>query len=55
MVVTNDERYYERLRLLRSLRERRKYEDVLKGWNSRLDEMRVIRIIIIRVIRICAS
>lgn len=39
MVVTNEKRYYERLRLLRCYGERRKYEHVLKGWNSRLDEM----------------
>jgi len=39
MVVTNDKRYDERLRLLRRYGEKRKYEHVLKGWNSRLDEM----------------
>jgi len=39
MVVTNDKRYYERLRLLRRYGEKRKYEHILKGWNSRLDEM----------------
>jgi dTDP-4-amino-4,6-dideoxygalactose transaminase len=39
MVVTNDKRYYERLCLLRRHGEKKKYEHVLKGWNSRLDEM----------------
>ncbi len=39
MVVTNDKRYDERLRLLRRYGEKRKYEHNLKGWNSRLDEM----------------
>jgi dTDP-4-amino-4,6-dideoxygalactose transaminase len=39
MVVTNDKRYDERMRLLRRYGEKRKYEHVLKGWNSRLDEM----------------
>jgi len=39
MVVTDDKKYYERLRLLRCYGEKRKYEHILKGWNSRLDEM----------------
>lgn len=39
MVVTNGKKYFERLRLLRRYGEKRKYEHVLKGWNSRLDEM----------------
>jgi dTDP-4-amino-4,6-dideoxygalactose transaminase len=39
MVVTNGKKYDERLRLLRRYGEKRKYEHVLKGWNSRLDEM----------------
>jgi dTDP-4-amino-4,6-dideoxygalactose transaminase len=39
MVVTNDKKYYERLRLLRCYGEKKKYEHILKGWNSRLDEM----------------
>jgi dTDP-4-amino-4,6-dideoxygalactose transaminase len=39
MVVTDDKRFDERLRLLRCYGEKRKYEHVLKGWNSRLDEM----------------
>jgi dTDP-4-amino-4,6-dideoxygalactose transaminase len=39
IVVTNDRKYYERLRLLRCYGEKRKYEHILKGWNSRLDEM----------------
>jgi dTDP-4-amino-4,6-dideoxygalactose transaminase len=37
--VTNDNRYYERLRLLRRYGEKKKYEHVLRGWNSRLDEI----------------
>jgi dTDP-4-amino-4,6-dideoxygalactose transaminase len=39
MVVTNEKKYYERLRLLRRYGEKRKYEHILRGWNSRLDEM----------------
>jgi dTDP-4-amino-4,6-dideoxygalactose transaminase len=39
MVVTNEKKFYERLRLLRRYGEKRKYEYILKGWNSRLDEM----------------
>jgi dTDP-4-amino-4,6-dideoxygalactose transaminase len=39
MVVTNDKRYDEQLRLLRRYGEKRKYEHILRGWNSRLDEM----------------
>jgi len=39
MIVTNNKRYDERLRLLRRYGEKRKYEHALKGWNSRLDEM----------------
>jgi len=39
MVVTDHKSYYERLRLLRYYGERRKYEHILKGWNSRLDEV----------------
>jgi dTDP-4-amino-4,6-dideoxygalactose transaminase len=39
MVVTDHKTYYERLRLLRCYGEKRKYEHILKGWNSRLDEV----------------
>ncbi len=39
MVVTDHKPYYERLRLLRCYGEKRKYEHILKGWNSRLDEV----------------
>jgi dTDP-4-amino-4,6-dideoxygalactose transaminase len=39
MVVTNDKKYYERLRLLRCYGEKKKYEHILKGWNNRLDEI----------------
>ncbi|OGP92901.1 MAG: erythromycin biosynthesis sensory transduction protein eryC1 [Deltaproteobacteria bacterium RBG_16_48_10] len=39
MVVTNHQRFYEKLRLLRCYGEKRKYEHHLKGGNSRLDEL----------------
>jgi len=39
MVVTNDEKYDRKLRLLRCYGERKKYQHVLKGHNSRLDEI----------------
>ncbi len=39
MVVTDHKPYYERLRLHRCYGEKRKYENILKGWNSRLDEI----------------
>jgi len=39
MVVTNGKKYDERLRLLRCYGQKRKYEHILRGWNSRLDEM----------------
>ncbi len=39
MVVTNDRKLFEKLRLLRCYGEKRKYEHVLKGSNSRLDEI----------------
>jgi dTDP-4-amino-4,6-dideoxygalactose transaminase len=39
MVVTDHRRYAESLRLLRSYGERRKYQHILKGHNSRLDEI----------------
>ena len=39
MVVTNEKKYDEKLRLLRCYGEERKYQHVLKGHNSRLDEI----------------
>ncbi len=39
MVVTNDKNYDRRLRLLRCYGEKKKYQHVLKGHNSRLDEI----------------
>jgi dTDP-4-amino-4,6-dideoxygalactose transaminase len=39
MVVTDDKRYDQNLRLLRCYGERKKYHHVLKGHNSRLDEI----------------
>ena len=39
MVVTSDKRYDKRLRLLRNYGERKKYRHILKGGNSRLDEI----------------
>ena len=39
MVVTNHQRLYEKLRLLRCYGEKRKYHHTLKGENSRLDEL----------------
>ena len=39
MVVTDQKRYEEKLRLLRSYGERGKYQHILKGHNSRLDEI----------------
>ena len=39
MVVTNSRKLYERLRLLRCYGERKRYSHVLKGDNSRLDEI----------------
>ncbi len=39
MVVTNDKKLFEKLRLLRCYGEKRKYEHVLKGGNNRLDEI----------------
>jgi dTDP-4-amino-4,6-dideoxygalactose transaminase len=39
MVVTNDKKYDRKLRLLRCYGERKKYQHVLKGHNSRLDEI----------------
>ncbi len=39
MVVTNHKKYDRKLRLLRCYGERRKYRHILKGHNSRLDEI----------------
>jgi len=39
MVVTNDKKYDQHLRLLRCYGERKKYQHILKGHNSRLDEV----------------
>jgi dTDP-4-amino-4,6-dideoxygalactose transaminase len=39
MVVTDRKKLYDLLRLLRFYGENKKYEHVLKGWNSRLDEI----------------
>ncbi len=39
MVVTDHQRYDRKLRLLRCYGERKKYEHILKGHNSRLDEI----------------
>jgi dTDP-4-amino-4,6-dideoxygalactose transaminase len=39
MVVTNYQKYDRKLRLLRCYGERKKYEHILKGHNSRLDEI----------------
>ena len=39
IVVTNHQKFYEKLRLLRCYGEKRKYHHTLKGGNSRLDEL----------------
>ena len=39
MVVTDDKKLYDKVRLLRCYGEKKKYEHVLKGGNSRLDEI----------------
>jgi dTDP-4-amino-4,6-dideoxygalactose transaminase len=39
MVVTNHKKYDQNLRLLRCYGERKKYQHILKGHNSRLDEI----------------
>ena len=39
MVVTDDKKLYEMLRLLRCYGEKKKYQHILKGENSRLDEI----------------
>lgn len=38
-IVTDDAEIADRLRMLRDLGQRKKYEHVIKGWNSRLDSM----------------
>ncbi len=38
-IVTNDEKIAEKMLLLRNYGEKRKYEHVIKGFNSRLDEL----------------
>jgi dTDP-4-amino-4,6-dideoxygalactose transaminase len=46
MVITDDKKLYEKLRLLRCYGEKKKYQHLLKGGNSRLDEIQaaVLRI-----------
>jgi len=39
MVVTNHKKYDQKIRLLRCYGERKKYQHILKGHNSRLDEI----------------
>jgi dTDP-4-amino-4,6-dideoxygalactose transaminase len=39
LVVTNDKKYDQKLRLLRCYGEKKKYRHILKGYNSRLDEI----------------
>jgi dTDP-4-amino-4,6-dideoxygalactose transaminase len=39
MVVTNSRKLYERLLLLRNYGEKKKYQHIIKGRNSRLDEL----------------
>lgn len=39
MVVTNDKKLYDKVRLLRCYGEKKKYEHILKAGNSRLDEI----------------
>ena len=39
MVVTDNKKLYERLKLLRCYGEKKKYEHILQGGNSRLDEV----------------
>lgn len=39
MVVTDNKNYYNKLRLIRCYGERKRYRHVLKGYNSRLDEI----------------
>ncbi len=39
MVITDEKKLYEKLRLLRCYGEKKKYEHILQGGNSRLDEI----------------
>lgn len=39
MILTNNKKYYEKLLLLRNYGEKRKYHHIIKGKNSRLDEI----------------
>lgn len=39
MVITDDKKLYKKLRLLRRYGEKKKYEHILQGGNSRLDEI----------------
>jgi dTDP-4-amino-4,6-dideoxygalactose transaminase len=39
MVITDEKKLYEKLRLLRCYGEKKKYEHILRGGNSRLDEI----------------
>lgn len=39
LVITENRKFYERLRLLRCYGEEKKYQHILKGGNSRLDEI----------------
>jgi dTDP-4-amino-4,6-dideoxygalactose transaminase len=39
MVITDDKKLYEKLRLLRCYGEKKKYKHILQGGNSRLDEI----------------
>lgn len=41
-IVTDDAAIADRLRLLRDLGQPKKYEHVIKGWNSRLDSMQAV-------------
>lgn len=38
-IVTDDDELAERVRLLRNYGERKRFEHILRGWNSRLDEL----------------
>lgn len=42
MVVTDNEELYKNLLMLRNYGEKRKYEHIIKGYNSRLDEIQAI-------------
>lgn len=39
MIVTNEKKFYEKLLLLRNYGEKKKYHHIIKGENSRLDEI----------------